>query len=186
MAKDQIPYVDETLFPQFLRNVLNQVVDRLNIPQEIRFLAGFEEAPRIEISDERIVFLIPPTIGNGGGTKCQFSPFVASEGADIKLGLQWGTINGQQPTGFVAGGNPPFTASVSGNGYAYAYATFDLSTLQVTSTGILISSNPTLPNTTTTAYRMLCSFAEIEEFTIQIAPGSVCGPIQIGLCELVN
>lgn len=135
------------------------------------------------------------TGAKGGGTptqatitNCQFKPTLVanpeSEGAQ-KLQIEWGIIANQQPSGFSAGGLPPYELDASAGKYYYAAASVDAATLLWNSAWIEESTDASKDNTSSTAYRLLFSVGHPEgDFTTLVISPYNCGPIAFDICEL--
>ena len=114
---------------------------------------------------------------------CQLKASIVTVGGVQKVQFAWGTIVGRQPTGFSAGGVPPFRLAAATGNYYYASATANVDDLQWTASAIVIDTDPFKANTTDTAYALLTSVGTDDAGNLMIS-GSICGPIVFSFCDL--
>lgn len=180
MATQEDPPYPDAPIPPVYKDYIDDLYDWM---LENRSVAG----PGILIGDAGGGGKQISAIGAAGTGQfpCPLEVEDASTDSDgLQVSVSWGLIQGRQPEGFSAGGDPEFKSPVSGTGYVYASCTFDLTTLQPTAAEIFISDNPFLPNTTTTTYRLLGSFTPDTDGTKLIVTSS-CGDVDFSVCDLI-
>jgi hypothetical protein len=133
-------------------------------------------------------FVIQINAGTGAGdTTCNLGAFDATAGGVWMVGFSFGTINNIAPAGMPGGNDPPFSIPVSGSGFLFAKAEFDLSTSQTTAASIITNPIALLKNTATVGYQCIGSYAcktdESGNKSVTVTP--ICGNVSIDVCALV-
>jgi hypothetical protein len=114
-------------------------------------------------------------------TACELLPFVIDENY---IGVTWGRICNLQPDGFSAGGFPVYKIGFVGtDGFIYAVAVANLTTLQWSSARIVVSTTA-LSNTTSVAVFLIGSYHKDGTSGVLTVQGT-CGPVDIDICSLL-
>lgn len=62
--KNEIDFVEQEKFPRDVRAVVNDLVELANRVWEVHQASGFETVPRFELTDDKVVLIVPP-LGRG-------------------------------------------------------------------------------------------------------------------------
>jgi hypothetical protein len=124
---------------------------------------------------------MPPIFGGGAAAECLLKPFALDENY---IGITWGIICGLQPDGFYSGGFPVYKIGYVGtDGFIYAVSVADLTTLQWTEAGFIVSET-VKSNTTTTAYTLKGSYHKDSVSGLLSVEGT-CGNVDVDICTLL-